>query len=203
MKIIAHDIAKNQRLAQTLAAAFDIDFAGSPDESVWFTAKASESFLPFATEGAGGVFLQGAASDSILYVTSEGKAGIVAASLAEFLQLVIAYPNWVDLLKFSGGGQLGEMERVAPYLEREFPGDDPNIQVHRDTVMNELSLDPAPNPISALHHAVLTLGKGISVLAPDGSECSGLFGSFVVEDNRMWRGAGGRSTRQPSKKPKA
>jgi hypothetical protein len=159
--------------------------------------------LPFATEGAGGVFLQGAASDSILYVTSEGKAGIVAASLAEFLQLVIAYPNWVDLLKFSGGGQLREMERVAPYLEREFPGDDPNIQGHRDTVMTELSLDPAPNPISALHHAVLTLGKGISVLAPDGSECGGLFGSFVVEDNRMWRGPIGRSTRQPSTKPKA
>jgi hypothetical protein len=201
MKITAHDIAKNQRLAQTLAVAFDIDFARPPDESVWFTVKAPESFLPFATEGAGGVFLQGDASNSILYVTSEGKAGIVAASLAELLQLVIAYPNWVDLLKFSGGGQLGEMERVAPYLEREFPGDDANIQGHRDTVMNELSLDPAPNPILALHHAVLTLGKGISVLAPDGSECSGLFGSFVVEDNRMWRG-GGRSARQPSTKQK-
>jgi hypothetical protein len=203
MKITAHDIANNQRLAQTLAAAFDIDFARPPGESVWFTVKAPESFLPFATEGAGGVFLQGAASDSILYVTSEGKAGIVAASLAEFLQLVIAYPNWVDLLKFSGGGQLGEMERVAPYLEREFRGDDSNIQMHRDAVMNELSLDPAPSPISALHHAVATQGKGISVLAPDGSECGGLFGSFVVEDNPMWRGDTGRARRQPSAKPKA
>lgn len=187
MEITAHHIVKNRRLVETLATAFDIDFTPAPGESVWFTVKAPESFLPIATEGAGGVFLQGVSSDSILYVTSEGQAGIVAASLAEFLQLVMAHPYWFDLLKFSGGGQLREMERVARYLEEELLEDKPSIQMSRDIVAQALLLASAPAPISALHFAVTSIGTGISVQAPDGTECSGLFGSFVVEDNRMWR----------------
>lgn len=181
-------IAKQPRLAEALANAFDIDFSRPYDEHLWFSVQAEEKFSPFAGEGAGGVFLLGDTSGSVLYVTSEGQAGVIAASLIEFLQLAIAYPLWPDLLKFSGGGQLEEMERAAEYISKE-ADDIAEIEASRSMVIEGLSLAPAPSPISALHHAATVLGKGIAVLAPDGSECEELFGTFVVENNRMWRNA--------------
>src|SRR5690242_19224712 len=57
-------------------------------------------FVPIATEGAGGAFLL-SASGYLLYVTSEGGAGVIAASLMEGLQLMVAFPYWNSLLKFS------------------------------------------------------------------------------------------------------
>jgi hypothetical protein len=135
------------------------------------------------------VFLRGTISGVILYVTSEGQAGVIASSMTEFLQLVLAHPNWSDLLKFSGGGQLGEMERVAPYLDEEFLDDVPDVHASRSIVVNGLSLAPASSPIARLHHAVAVLGAGITVHAPDEGQCDGLFGSFVLENNPMWRNA--------------
>lgn len=155
---------------------------------LWFRVQAEEKFSPFAGDGAGGVFLFGNASGLILYVTSEGQAGIVAASLTGFLQLVMAYPCCPDLLKFSGGGRLDEMERSASYFKQEGADDIANIEASRSTVVEGLSLPPPPalSPVSALHHAVAVLGHGVAVLAPDGWVCEGLFGSFVVENNGKW-----------------
>ncbi|WP_143707339.1 hypothetical protein [Uliginosibacterium sp. TH139] len=179
-------IAEQPHIVETLANAFDVDFSRPYDVHLWFSVQAEEKFFPFAGEGAGGVFLLGNASGFVLYVSSEGQAGVVAASLTEFLQLIVAYPNWLDLLKFSGGGRFDEMERAAPFIDQDAADDIPNIEVSRSTVIHGLSLPPAPSPISALHHAVTVLGRGVAVHAPDGSECEGLFGSFVVENNRMW-----------------
>ncbi|MEN3112002.1 hypothetical protein ACFONG_19390 [Uliginosibacterium paludis] len=189
MNATVQRIAKQPHIAETLATEFDIDFSRPYDANLWFSVRSEEEFSPFAGEGAGGVFLLGNSSGFVLFVSSEGQAGVVAASLTEFLQIVLAYPNWRDLLKFSGGGQLAEMERAAPFINQEAADDIVNIEESRRTVIDGLSLSPAPSPISALHHAVTVLGKEISVHAPDGSKCEGLFGSFVVENNRMWRDA--------------
>jgi hypothetical protein len=45
----------------------------------------------------------------ILYVTSEGQAGTIAPHLTALLGTFVGAPYWQDLLKFSGGGDLGEM----------------------------------------------------------------------------------------------
>lgn len=189
MDTTVSQIVKLPRVVDTLAAVFDVDFSHFPDERVWFIVRAGEQFSPVAGEGAGGVFLQGTISGVILYVTSEGQAGVIASSMTEFLQLVLAHPNWSDLLKFSGGGQLGEMERVAPHLDEEFLDDVPDVHASRSIVVNGLSLAPAASPISRLHHAVAVLGAGITVHTPDEGQCDGLFGSFVLESNPMWRNA--------------
>ncbi|MDR0673425.1 MAG: hypothetical protein LBF93_07165 [Zoogloeaceae bacterium] len=106
--------------------------------------------------------------------------------MTAFLQLALAHPNWFDLLKFSGGGQLGEMERVAPYLD-EAVFIDTDIHESRDIVARALHLASAQSPIPALYQAVANLGSGVTVLSlDDGSKCDGLFGSFVVENNPMW-----------------
>ncbi|WP_133680730.1 hypothetical protein [Paludibacterium purpuratum] len=179
-------ITEQPHIVEILANSFGIEFSRPCDVHLWFRVQAEEKFSPFAGDGAGGVFLFGNASGLILYVTSEGQAGVVAASLTEFLQLVIAYPSWPDLLKFSGGGRLDEMERSASYIKQEGADDIANIEASRSTVVEGLSLPPALSPVSALHHAVAVLGQGVAVLAPDGWVCEGLFGSFVVENNRMW-----------------
>lgn len=187
MDITVSQIMKMPPVADVLASVFGVNFSRSHDEQVWFAVRAKEQFSPFASEGAGGVFLRGAASGAILYVSSEGQAGVIAASLTEFLQLVLAHPNWLDLLKFSGGGRLSEMERVAPYLDREFLDDEPDADASRNLVAKALCLAPGLSQISKLHHAVTVLGNGITVHVPDAWQCDGLFGSFVVENNPMWR----------------
>lgn len=180
-------IVKHPRVAGLLASLFDVDFLRSPDDPVWFIVCATEQFSPIAGEGAGGVFLQGQVSGAILYVTSEGQAGVIASSMTEFLQLALEYPNWCDLLKFSGGGQLCEMERVAPYLAEEFLEDVPDFQTLRSDLESTLSLVPADAPIAKLHHAVSVLGQGITVSGLGEEIYDGLFGSFVLENNPMWR----------------
>ena len=47
----------------------------------------------------------------VLLATSEGQAGIMAASLQDCLELVIAHPYWQDVLRF-GKGDLSEMRQV-------------------------------------------------------------------------------------------
>lgn len=86
----------------------------------WFRLPSSEPLEVVGRDASGGLFcLYGGPGDgagSLLYVSSEGEAGVIAGSLAEGLQMMIALPHWRDCLKFSGGGRLEEMRKAQRVL---------------------------------------------------------------------------------------
>ena len=83
--------------------SLDVSFA--PDEETWFTIDGVESPRQIGSDASGGAFVL-LPTDHVLYVSSEGRAGIIAASFEAFIQLVVARPYWLDILKFSAGGDL-------------------------------------------------------------------------------------------------
>jgi hypothetical protein len=141
--------------------------------------------VAFAEDASGGVFLSGSATGRILYVTSEGQAGIVAMSPREFLQLIVTYPYWFDLLKFSGNGNINEMQRAVPYLDVE--QDDRETANAQNTVSVGLRIGKNPSAVQALHGAVSSGGEDVEVLAADGNHFGSLFNKFTVDSNPMWR----------------
>lgn len=101
--------------------SLDVSFA--PDEEPWFTIDGVESPRQIGSDGSGGAFVL-LPSRNVLYVSSEGRAGIVADSFDAFIQLVVAHPYWLDILKFSAGGDLQEMRRAADALEATLEDED-------------------------------------------------------------------------------
>lgn len=180
MSITIPQLDSIEGLREQLAEHFDFCFSDDLAEATGFRVEGPESFAPIAKEGAGGVFLVGYESGAILYVSSEGQAGIVAKSLTEFLQLLIAHPYWQDLLKFSGGGNVTEMKRAVQPLEQELVDEIPDIEEKRAALYRRLKLQPAKDPISSLHLAVSSMGALVSVLAPDGWESESLFNTFTL-----------------------
>src|SRR5258707_13096569 len=69
----------------------------------------------------GCVYALTGAQRHVLLATSEGQAGIMAASLQECLELVIAHPYWQDVLRF-GKGDLSEMRQLLRDRIEEFEG---------------------------------------------------------------------------------
>jgi hypothetical protein len=167
-----------------LELGFDIRLTDSV-EMGGFRLKSNESFAAFAEDASGGVFLVGSRSGRILYVTSEGQAGVVAMSLQDFLQLIVTYPYWFDLLKFSGSGSINEMYRAVPYLAAE--QDDADATQAQETVRVGLGINKNPLALQALHNAVHAGGEDIDILSADGNHFRSLFNTFTVDSNPTWR----------------
>jgi len=114
---------------------------------VWFDAAPLEPFEIVAQRSTGCVYALTGAQRHILRATSEGQAGIMAASLQECLEPVIAYPYWQEVLCF-GKGDLPEMrqvlrDRIEEY-EEEALGDNPEIEEFRPLHRARLGLtEPA------------------------------------------------------------
>ena len=70
---------------------------------VWFYTAPLEPFEIVAQRSTGCVYALTGAQSHVLLATSEGQAGIMAASLQECLELVIAHPYWQDVLRFGKG----------------------------------------------------------------------------------------------------
>jgi hypothetical protein len=185
-----HEQLKQDRnIRKILRWPFDFDLSVSVRDADWFEAQPDAETTIIAREGSGGIFFLYGLDQKLMHVTSEGQAGVIARNLEEGLRLIVAYPYWRDLLKFSGGGKLREMNRVAPYLETELLKDQPEMEELRSILKQKLSLGDARDAIASLHKAVSTMGKGIRVTAPDGSEFEGLFNTFTVESNPSWKQA--------------
>jgi hypothetical protein len=144
-----------------------------------------------AQDGAGGIFVQcdiaGVEQKPVLYVSSEGEAGIIAPDVVTALQLVVQLPYWRDCLKFSGGGDLAEMSKTLPYLEREIHEDEPLIDDYRETLWMLLGSERLPYPVETLYEAVQSTSEICGVITQNGNALNTLFNTFVVADNRMWR----------------
>jgi hypothetical protein len=122
----------------------------------------------------------------VLYVSSEGRAGVIADNFDAFIQLVVAHPYWLDILKFSAGGDLQEMRRAAAALEATRDDED-DINEAREEIRIRLDLPDAADPVGALYEAVAA--SDAIVRATDGSPFTTLFNRFSIDNNPMLRNA--------------
>jgi len=161
--------------------SLDISFVS--DEEPWFTVDGAESPRQICSDGSGGAFVL-LPSQNVLYVSSEGRAGIIAESFEAFIQLVVARPYWLDILKFSAGGDLPQMRRAADALEATLDDED-DVNEAREQIRERLALPEADDPVGALYEAVAT--SDAIVRATDGSPFTTLFNRFSIDNNPMLR----------------
>jgi hypothetical protein len=162
--------------------SLDVSFAA--DEEPWFTVDGVESPRQIGSDGSGGALVL-LPSRSVLYVSSEGRAGIIAESFEAFIQLVVARPYWLDILKFSAGGDLAEMRRAADALEAT--RDEDEVNEAREEIRGALDLPELDDTVGALYEAVAA--SDAIVRATDGSPFTTLFNRFSIDSNPMLRNA--------------
>ncbi|BEL04021.1 hypothetical protein Q0Z83_022120 [Actinoplanes sichuanensis] len=165
---------------------FDVEDVASVDGS---TARLSSgrSLHLIACDGtAGRYFLVGtnAPSRPVLYATSEGQAGIIGLTLTVALTMLIALPNWHDVLGFSGGGSLDQMRRAHAYFEVALRQSHPDLDVTQSQIVDALGLDLPEDP-------VLTLWQSVHAAEPpelfiddeddDDSPWDPLLGAWTIE----------------------
>ena len=156
--------------------SLDVTFAA--DEEPWFTIDGLDSPRQIGSDGSGGAFVL-LPSRNVLYVSSEGRAGIIAESFEAFVKLVVAHPYWLDILKFSAGGDLHEMRRAADALEATLDDED-DVNEAREQIRNGLDLPEANDPVGALYDAVAA--SDAVVRATDGSPFTTLFNRFSINN---------------------
>ncbi|RXT49043.1 hypothetical protein [Bradyrhizobium betae] len=166
--------------------SLDVTFA--PDEEPWFTIDGVDSPRQIGSDGSGGAFVL-LPSRNVLYASSEGRAGIIAESFEAFVQLVVAHPYWLDILKFSAGGDLQEMRRAADALESTLDDED-DINEAREEIRGRLDLPEPDDPVGALYDAVAA--SDAIVRATDGSPFTTLFNRFSIDNNPVLRNAAAR-----------
>ena len=148
---------------------------------VWFDTAPLEPFEIVAQRSTGCVYALTGAQRHVLLATSEGQAGIMAASLQECLELVIAHPYWQDVLRV-GKGDLSEMRQGLrdgiEQFEEEALDDNPQIEKFRLLLRAQLGLAKPPDPLRLLHDAVTVLGAKVIVRDSDGYPSEPLAGRF-------------------------
>src|ERR1700722_15639275 len=154
MPLSPDDLIANPGAAELLAAC-SYEIAIEPEGPAWFTVDGIPAVRQIGEDGAGGIFALLPPTQRVLYVSSEGQAGIIAADLEAFIQLIVAYPYWHDLLNFSGNGQLAEMRRAAIALEATLDDGD-EVDEAREVLRSTFALAEPPDPIDALHLMVST-----------------------------------------------
>ncbi|MBR1092523.1 hypothetical protein JQ621_34190 [Bradyrhizobium manausense] len=162
-----------------------LEFSFAPDEELWFTIDGVENPRQIGSDGSGGAFVL-LPAQNVLYVSSDGRAGIIAASFEAFIQLVVALPYWLDILKYSAGADLREMRRAADALEATRDDED-DVNEARKEIRTRLDLPEAGDPVGALYDAVAA--SDAIVRATDGSPFTTLFNRFSIDNNPILRNA--------------
>lgn len=170
---------------EVVASLVSLDVSFVPDEEPRFTIDGIENPRQIGSDGSGGAFVL-LPPQNVLYVSSEGRAGIIAATFEAFVQLVVVRPYWLDILKFSAGGDLVEMRRAAAALEATLDDED-EINEAREEIRNGLDLGEADDPVGALYEAAAA--SDAIVRATDGSPFTTLFNRFSIDNNPMLRNA--------------
>jgi hypothetical protein len=146
---------------------------------VWFDTTPLEPFEILAQRNSGCVYALTGPQRHVLLVTSEGRAGVVAASLKECLELVIAHPYWEDLASRSNG-DIETMRRIfrdeAEDFEADMLDDNPEIEDFRPVLQKQLGLEIPSDPAGPLHHALTVLGADVVVRGRDGAQLAPFFG---------------------------
>ncbi|WIW45850.1 hypothetical protein ML401_31125 [Bradyrhizobium sp. 62B] len=177
------EVVTANRAVVARLASLDVSFV--PDEEPWFTIDGIDTPRQIGSDGSGGALVL-LPSQTVLYVSSEGRAGIIADSFEAFVQLVVARPYWLDILKFSAGGDLQEMRRAAEALEATLDDED-EINEAREEIRKNLEFSEADDPVGALYEAIAA--SDAIVRATDGSPFTTLFNRFSIDNNPMLRNA--------------
>jgi hypothetical protein len=153
----------------------------------WFAVESGDPLQIVGKDACGGRFcLFPSSSDysgRLVFIDSEGRAGMIASSLLEGIQMMIALPYWRDCLKFSGGGDIAEMLRAQTRAERDLQRRMPDIGAIRNELLEAFGLAPLAAPVESLHGAVVE-GASLKVIATcDGSRFASLFNEYVVKEN--------------------
>ena len=181
LKRIRGDLVVQDVLARL--GDFEVLPAGAAWENPgWFSFGPGTQAEAIAAAGNGDWFFLTVPRRHLLYVTVDAQAGVIARNLVEGVCLMIDVPHWHDLLKFSGGGVLEEMKRVAPFCEQSVRQLEPNVDQLRETVRRRLALSRCGDSIALLHSAVHELSGTLNVLARDGSPMDSLFNRFTAHD---------------------
>jgi hypothetical protein len=133
-----------------------------------------------AGEGTGGLYAEIVSSGQILFVDSEGAGGIIADSLTSLIELIVTHPYWRDLLKFSGGGSLLEMQRSLTWAAAEYAECYPEASDAVRLVQTSLGIDASSTALERLHRSVSTSQEHVRLYAPHGSEFESLFNHFTA-----------------------
>ena len=189
VETLLQKIAASDSLSELMAWPLDFEVTNQV-ESGWFRLSPGVVWQTITQDGTGGIFALLGPGDGedrpVLFISSEGKAGQIAGTLAEAMQLMIAYPYWRDCLKFSGGGSLEQMKRAVPYLERDLHEDEPAIDELREELFTGLDLTYPVDALENLHRELSDSVSHVHVFSADGSGLEDLFGDFTVEDNPLW-----------------
>ena len=183
-------ILSRPELNDILQEYFDFEIIEPSLNTEEYFFKTYEKAIVIAKDASGGIFaLVGNGeleNNPVIYISSEGDAGKVGGDFEEFLAVMVTCPYWLDLLKFSGNGQMSEMIKTLPFLNDEILEDFPEIENVKGKVIFELSIKKISDPVETLHKSIVS-DPQISVFSLKGDKYGSLFNSFVVTDNPLWR----------------
>jgi hypothetical protein len=185
MALSPEDLIAHPDAAELLGVC-NLELSVRPEEPAWFIVDGIPAVRQIGEDGAGGIVALLPPTQRVLYVTSEGQAGIIAADLETFIQLIVAYHYWEDILSYSGNGQLDEMRRSAVAMEATLDDGD-EVDEARDALRSIFALAEPDDPIDALHQAVSS--SDVVVRPPDGEPFTTLFGTFTIDSNPFLRDA--------------
>lgn len=130
-----------------------------------------------AIDGSGGTF-NVMPDGRILLIDSEGSFGVVASDFNEFVAIATGLPSWRNALRFVGEPDLGQAQAAwAAYVEKwkldkaldkPWPYNPEGYSVAtpgaaRKEIRVRLGVQASPDPFAALHRAVNTLNRDVSV----------------------------------------
>ncbi|GAA0177849.1 hypothetical protein SH2C18_09980 [Clostridium sediminicola] len=152
-------------------------------EEYMFYAK--EKLTILATDGSGGVYAIVGDGDveklSVVYVSSEGQAGKIANSFNELLSLIIYYPFWLDILKFSDNADIDRMIDTVPLLEKERLEDIPDYIEIQEEIGCNLGLAKSKKSINNLRNIVIEKPGFVVCSTEDNNPSETLVNFYVIE----------------------
>ena len=177
---VTPEILRADNAVRRMLRPFDFEVVDSYGP-VWFDTAPLEPFEIVARRSSGCVYALAGPQRHVLLVTSEGQAGIIAASLQECLELVVAYPYWQDVLS-RAKGDAEVMRQIfrdgIEDFEDQALDDNPEIAEFRPLLRARLGLAEPGDPAKLLHHAVMVLGADVIVRGHDGYPSERLAGRF-------------------------
>lgn len=179
-------IKANPQVIEDLAWPYDFDVNQAESDVSWITLRPPVKFHVLAGDGTGGVFLaygEGRLEElPVLHATSEGQAGKIANSFEDAIALHIQMPYWRDVLKFSGGGDLAQMRKAAPFLQADYIEDMPELADAKKRLLAVLEVPVLDDPVAYIHQCVHS--TDCTLVADDGWVWESLFNSFTIDQNR-------------------
>jgi hypothetical protein len=187
--ILLKKISANTVLSNVLTWPFDFEVVDPYLYEKDYDFILKEKALFIAKDGTGSIFGLYGSEDiehlPVLYINTEGQAGFIAKNFNELIFTIVSSPFWRDLLKFSGDGQLKEMRKVYPLLNKEWLDLEPELNKMRKEIFTSLSLDLNLDSVESLYKAMKS--EPDVVISTDGKKYDSLFGLFISSDNPKWR----------------